>query len=94
MSLVHYEVAYHCTDNPNKTHVIRLLTGEDPATVDAYLVRTYGSGKVVLHYAEREPKPVGHEHTCGYCGCTSTVYESEPQPYPDAFFDKTLWRAL
>ena len=94
MSLVKYKVAYHCTDNPNKTHIISLLTGEDPATVDKYLVRTYGSGKVVLHYAEREPEPVGHEHTCGYCGCTRTVYESEPQPYPDAFFDKTLWRAL
>ena len=94
MSLVHYEVAFHLTDNPNKTHVIRLLTGEDPATVDAYLRRKYGPGKVVLHYAERERKPVGREHTCGYCGCTRTEYESAPRrPHP-AIFDKTLWRQL
>ena len=94
MSLVHYEVAYHLTDNPKRTHVIRLLTGEDPATVDKYLIRKYGAGKVVLHYAEREPKPLGHEHICGYCGCTRTEYESEPRPLHPATFDKTLWRQL
>ena len=94
MSLVHYEVAYHLTDNPNKTHVIRLLTGEDPATVDDYLRRKYGSGKVVLRYAELERKPVGHEITCGYCGCTRTEYENEPRPLHPAIFDKTLWRQL
>ena len=87
MSLVHYEVAYHLTDNPNKTHVIRLLTGEDPATVDKYLCRKYGAARVVLHYA-------GREHTCGYCGCTRTKYESEPRPLHPATFDKTLWRQL
>ena len=94
MSLVHYEVAYHLTDNPRNTHVIRLLTGEDPATVDKYLRRKYGTGKVVLHYAEREPQPLGHEHTCGYCGCTRTEYTSEPRPLHPATFDKTLWRQL
>ena len=94
MSLVHYEVAYHLTDNPNNTHVIRLLTGEDPATVDKYLRRKYGAGRVVLRYAERERKQVGHEHTCGYCGCTRTEYESEPRPLHPATFDKTLWRQL
>ena len=94
MSLVHYRVAYHLTDNPNNTHVIRLLTGEDPATVDKYLRRKYGAGRVVLHYAERERKPVGHEHTCGYCGCTRTEYESEPSPLHPATFDKTLWKQL
>ena len=94
MSLVHYEVAYHLTDNPKKTHAIRLLTGEDPATVDNYLRRKYGAGNVVLRYAEREPKPLGHESTCGYCGCTRTVYESEPRPLHPATFDKTLWKQL
>ena len=97
MSLVHYEVAYHLTDNPNNTHVIRLLTGEDPATVDKYLRRKYGAGRVVLRYAERERKPVGHEHTCGYCGCTRTEYESdesEPRPLHPATFDKTRWKQL
>ena len=94
MSLVHYEVAYHLTDNPSKTHVIRLLTGEDPTTVDKYLRRKYGASNVVLHYAEREPKSLGHEHTCGYCGCTQTEYKSEPRPLHPATFDKTLWRQL
>ena len=94
MSLIHYEVAYHLTDNPNKTHVIRLLTSEDPATVDEYLRLKYGHGKVVLHYAEREPKPLGRERTCGYCGCTRTEYESAPRPLHPATFDKTLWRQL
>ena len=94
MSLVHYEVAYHITDNPNKTHVIRLLTGEDPATVDAYLRRKYGQSKVVLHYAERERKQVGRERTCGYCGCTRTEYEAEPRELHPATFDKSLWRQL
>ena len=94
MSLVHYEVAYHTTDNPNKTHVIRLLTGEDPATVDEYLLKTYGPGKVVLHYAELEPKPVGREHTCGCCGHTRTEYEAEPRTIHPATFNKSLWRAL
>ena len=94
MSLVHYRVAYHLTDNPNKTHVIRLLTGEDPATVDKYLRRKYGAGEVVLHYAERERKQVGREHTCGYCGCTRTEYKSEPSPLHPATFDKTLWKQL
>ena len=94
MSLVHYEVAFHLTDNPNKTHVIRLLTGEDPATVDKYLRHKYGPGKVVLHYAELERKPVGREHTCGYCGCTRTEYERAPRPLHPAIFDKTLWRQL
>ena len=94
MSLVHYEVAYHLTDNPSKTHVIRLLTGEDPASVDKYLRRKYGTGKVVLHYAERAPEPRGHKHTCGYCGCTRTEYHSEPRPLHPATFDKTLWRQL
>ena len=94
MSLVHYEVAFHLTDNPNNTLVIRLLTGEDPATVDAYLRRKYGAGKVVLHYAERERKQVGHKHTCGYCGCTRTEYEAEPRPLHPATFNKSLWRAL
>ena len=94
MSLVHYEVAYHLTDNPNKTHVIRLLTGEDPATVDKYLRRKYGPGKVVLHYAEREKERVGRERTCGYCGCTRIEYENEPRPLHPATFDKSLWRAL
>ena len=94
MSLVHYEVAYHLTDNPSKTHVIRLLTGEDPKTVDEYLICKYGASKVVLHYAEREPKPLGHEYTCGCCGCTRTEYESEPRPLHPATFDKTLWRQL
>ena len=95
MSLVHYEVAYHLTDNPKRTHGIRLLTGEDPATVDKYLIRKYGAGKVVLRYAEREPKPrVRGEHICGYCGCTRTEYESEPRPLHPATFDKTLWRQL
>ena len=94
MSLVHYEVAFHLTDNPNNTLVIRLLTGEDPATVDKYLRRKYGAGRVVLRYAEREPKPLGHEYTCGYCGCTRTEYESAPRPLHPATFDKTLWRQL
>ena len=94
MSLVHYEVAFHLTDNPNKTHVIRLLTGEDPATVDKYLRRKYGPSKVVLHYAEREPKPRGRERTCGFCGCTRTEYEAEPRPLHPATFNKSLWRAL
>ena len=94
MGLVHYRVAYHLTDNPNKTHVIRLLTGEDPATVDNYLRRKYGAAKVVLHYAERERKPVGRERTCGCCGCTRTEYESEPSPLHPATFDKTLWKQL
>ena len=94
MSLVHYEVAFHLTDNPNNALVIRLLTGEDPATVDKYLRRKYGAGRVVLRYAERERKPVGHEHTCGYCGCTRTEYEAEPRPLHPAIFNKSLWRAL
>lgn len=94
MSLVHYEVAYHLTDNPNNTHVIRLLTGEDPATVDKYLRRKYGAGRVVLRYAERERKTLGRERTCGYCGCTRTEYEIEPRPLHPAIFDKTLWRQL
>ena len=94
MSLVHYEVAYHLTDNPSKTHVIRLLTGEDPASVDEYLRRKYGASKVVLHYVEREPQPLGHEYTCGYCGCTRTEYNSKPRPLHPATFDKTLWRQL
>ena len=94
MSLVHYEVAYHLTDNPNNTHVIRLLTGEDPATVDKYLRRKYGAGRVVLRYAELEPKPLGRKRTCGYCGCTRTEYESAPRPLHPATFDKTLWRQL
>ena len=94
MSLVHYEVAYHLTDNPSKTHVIRLLTSEDPASVDKYLRRKYGTGKVVLRYAELEPKPLVHEHTCGYCGCTRTEYNIEPRPLHPATFDKTLWRQL
>ena len=94
MSLVHYEVAYHLTDNPSKTHVICLLTGEDPATVDKYLIRKYGAGMVVLRYAERERKPLGREHTCGYCGCTRTEYEAEPRPLHPAIFNKSLWRAL
>ena len=94
MSLVHYEVAYHLTDNPSKTHVIRLLTGEDPTTVDDYLLHKYGPGKVVLHYAELEPKPVGREHTCGCCGYTRTEFKSELRPLHPATFDKTLWRQL
>ena len=94
MSLVHYEVAYHLTDNPSKTHVIRLLTGEDPKTVDEYLICKYGASKVVLHYAELEPKPLGRERTCGYCGCTRTEYKSEPRQIHPATFDKTLWRQL
>lgn len=94
MSLVHYEVAYHLIDNPNKTHVIRLLTGEDPASVDDYLRRKHGPGKVVLHYAERERKPVGREHTCGYCGCPRIEYENEPRPLHPATLDKSLWRTL
>ena len=94
MSLVHYEVAYHLTDNPSKTHVIRLLTSEDPKTVDEYLRHKYGESKVVLHYAELEPEPRGRERTCGYCGCTRTEYKSEPRPLHPATFDKTLWRQL
>ena len=90
MNLVYYEVAYHLTDNPNNIHVIRLLTGEDPATVDKYLRHKYGAARVVLHYAERERKPVGREHTCGYCGCTRTEYEREPRPLQPAI----LWRQL
>ena len=94
MSLVHYEVAYHLTDNPKNTHVIRLLTGEDPACVEKYLRRKYGAGRVVLRYAERERKPVGREHTCGSCGCTRIEYENEPRPLHPAIFDKTLWKQL
>ena len=94
MSLVHYEVAYHLTDNPNNTHVIRLLTGEDPVCVDKYLRRKYGAGRVVLRYAERERKQVGHEHTCGCCGAVRTEYEAEPRPLHPATFNKSLWRAL
>ena len=94
MSLVHYKVAYHLTDKPNNIHVIRLLTSEDPATVDNYLRRKYGAGKVVLHYAVLEPKPRGRERTCGYCGCTRTEYEDAPRPLIPAIFDKTLWRQL
>lgn len=94
MSLAHYEVAYHLTDHPNKTHVIRLLTGEDPASVDDYLLRKYGPGKVVLHYAEREKKPIGRERTCGFCGCTRIEYTSEPRPLHPATLDKSLWRTL
>ena len=96
MSLVHYEVAYHLTDNPNNTHVIRLLTGEDPACVDKYLRRKYGHGKVVLRYAELSPEPRGRERTCGYCGCTRTEYERvhNPRGLHPATFNKTLWRQL
>ncbi len=94
MSLVHYEVAYHLTDNPKNTHVIRLLTSEDPTSVDDYLIRKYGAGKVVLRYAELERKPLGRERTCCYCGCTRTEYEIEPRPLHPATFDKTLWRQL
>lgn len=94
MSLAHFEVAYHLTDNPNKTHVIRLFTSDDPASVDDYLRRKHGAGNVVLHYAEREKERVGREHTCGYCGCTRTVYENEPRPLHPATLDKTLWRQL
>ncbi len=94
MNLVHYEVAYHLIDNPNKSYNIRLLTGDDPAYVDKYLISKYGHGKVVLHYAEREQKPVGHERTCGYCGCTRIVYDGGPRPLHPAVLDKSLWRTL
>ena len=94
MSLFYYEVAYHLTDNPSKTHVIRLLTGEDPMSVDKYLISKYGASKVVLHYAEREPKPLGNENICVYCGCTLPKYKKEPRPLHPATFDKTLWRQL
>ncbi len=94
MSLVHYEVAYHLTDKPKNTHVIRLLTSEDPAAVDRYLRRKYGAGRVVLRYAEREPKPLGREITCGVCGCTRTEYEIAPRTLYPALFDETFWRQL
>ena len=94
MSLIHYEVSYHLTDNPSKTHVIRLLTSESPMSVDNYLRRKYGAGRVVLRYAAPEPKPLGRERTCGYCGCTRTEYENAPRPLHPAIFDKTLWRQL
>ena len=96
MSLVHYEVVYHPTDKPKNTHRIRLLTGEDPACVDKYLIRKYGAGKVVLQYAEREqPAPPGRKRTCGYCGCTRTeYYENVPQPLHPAIFNEALWRQL
>ena len=94
MIIARYEMANQLSAYPSKFHVIRLLTGEDPTTVDKYLRRKYGAGNVVLHYAEREPKPLGHEHTCGYCGCTRTEYTSEPRPLHPATFDKTLWRQL
>lgn len=94
MSLVHFEVAYHLVDNPNKTHVIRLLTSDDPTSVDDYLRREHGPGKVVLHYAEREKVRVGRERTCGYCGCTRTEYEGGPRQLHPATFDKSLWRTL
>lgn len=94
MALVHFEVAFHLNANPDKTHVIRLLTSEDPASVDDYLVRTHGAGNVVLHYAMREVEHPGHERTCGYCGCTRTVHESQPRQMHPAVFDKTLWRQL
>ena len=94
MSLVHYEVGFHFTDNPKHTHKIRLYTGEDPACVDKYLIRKYGAGKVVLRYAKIESAPVGRERTCGYCGCTRTEYENVPRERHPALFDPTLWRQL
>ena len=94
MHPVHFEVAYHLTDNPNRIHVIRLLTSDDPASVDDYLRRKYGPGKVVLHYAEHEKERVGRERTCVCCGCTKTEYGNEPRPLHPATLDKSLWRLL
>lgn len=94
MSLVHYEVAYHLVYNPNKTHVIRLLTSDNEGSVEDYLRKEYGTGHVVLHYAMKEKEPIGREHTCGYCGCTRTVFENEPRPLHPAALDKSLWRLL
>lgn len=97
MALVHYEVRFHLVSNPEKTKCIRLLTGEDPKTVDEYLIREYGAGQVMLHYAELEkPKPTVIK-TCGYCGCsreeTYTPVGHSGSIHP-AVFDKSLWRLL
>ena len=87
MSLVYYEVGYHLTDKPKNFHRIHLYTGEDPASVDKYLIRKYGAGRVVLRYADRE-------HICGYCGCTRSGSENVPRPLHPALFDETQWRQL
>lgn len=55
MNLVHFEVAYHLNTNPDRTRVIRLLTSPQPSAVDEYLIRKYGPGNVVLHYAMLAP---------------------------------------
>ena len=94
MSLIYYDVGYHLIDKPKNTHRIRLYTGEDPASVDKYLIRKYGAGKVVLRYAKLDPDPVGREHICGYCGCTRIEYENVPRPLHPALFNETLWRQL
>lgn len=94
MALVHFEVAYHLVNKPDYTHVIRLLTSDDPASVDEYLVRKYGPGNVVLHYSMLEKERTGHERTCGYCMQTRTVYENEPRQMHAGMFDKSLWRQL
>ena len=97
MALVHYEVRFHLVSNPEKTKVIRLLTGEDPVTVDEYLIREYGRGNVMLHYAEREKPQLTRTKTCGYCGCSrEEVYVpvgSSGGLHP-AVFDKSMWRLL
>ena len=96
MGLVHYDVGYHLTDKPKSVRSIRLLTGEDPASVDDYLIRKYGAGNVVLRYAELEPEPLERKHTCGYCGRTRTEYVRvhNPRGLHPAIFDETLWRQL
>ncbi len=95
MPLVHYEVKFHLVDTPSRTKVIRLLTSEDPKSVEDYLVREYGSGMVVLHYAELEKATKTVTKTCGYCGCSrEEPVRGDGRSFHPAELDKSLWRVL
>lgn len=94
MGLIKHEVAFHRVDDPTNVRVISLLTGEDRSSVEDYLVRTYGSGAIVLRYASPEPETVWHTRTCGYCGCSRRVREEQGKKAQPGLWNKDLWKQL
>lgn len=93
MALISWEMQFILDDNEGRIYEKRLLSGDTVASVENWLRREYGAGRVTVVYIEHHSmmNPVQKiARTCGCCGTHMTAEVSLGRRIHPAQLDKSL----